>query len=127
LVIEHRQCGLGRTSVLHLPAAHDALSYSFLIEGTLFVALITSLPEVAVTLSALRPEALDVAIANLFGSNLLDILIAAIDDLFVLPGPQLSHVASVHAVSAFSAVMMSGIAVVGLLYRPKTRVFKTSG
>jgi cation:H+ antiporter len=85
------------------------------------------LPEVAATLSALRLGALDVAIANLFGSNLLDILIVAINDLFVLPGPLLSHVSSVHAVSAFSAVMMSGIAVVGLLYRPKTRVFKTSG
>lgn len=79
------------------------------------------------TLSALRLGALDVAIPNLFGSNLLDILIVAINDLFVLPGPLLSHVSSVHAVSAFSAVMMSGIAVVGLLYRPKTRVFKTSG
>jgi cation:H+ antiporter len=84
-------------------------------------------PEAAVTLSALRLGALDVAIANLFGSNLLDILIVAINDLFVLPGPLLSHVSSVHAVSAFSAVMMSGIAVVGLLYRPKARIFKTSG
>jgi cation:H+ antiporter len=39
---------------------------------------------VAATLSALRLGALDVAIANFFGSNLLDILIVAIDDLFVL-------------------------------------------
>jgi cation:H+ antiporter len=42
------------------------------------------LPEVTATLSALRLGALNVAIANLFGSNLLDILIVAIDDLFVL-------------------------------------------
>jgi cation:H+ antiporter len=95
--------------------------------GTAFVALATSLPEAAVTLSAVRLGALDMAIGNIFGSNLFNVFIVAVDDLFYLPAPLLSHVSPVHAVSAFSAVMMTGIAVVSLLYRPRARVFRMVG
>jgi cation:H+ antiporter len=93
--------------------------------GTLFVAAVTSAPEVVVTVSALRMGAVDLAIGNLFGSNLFNIAILAIDDLFYLPGPLLADVSLVHASSAFSAMMMSGLAVVGLVLRPVSRVFRT--
>lgn len=93
--------------------------------GTLFVAAITSAPEVAVTVAALRMGAVDLAIGNLFGSNLFDIAILAIDDLAYLPGPLLADVSLTHATSAFSAMMMSGLAVVGLVLRPPSRVFRT--
>lgn len=95
--------------------------------GTLFVALVTSLPEAAVSIAAVRLGALDMALGNLFGSNLFNIAILGIDDLFYLPGPLLSGVSQAHAVSAISAIMMSGIAIVGLFYRPKKRLFKTVG
>ncbi len=95
--------------------------------GTLFVALVTTLPEIAVTVAALRLGALDLAIGNLFGSILFNLAILAIDDLFFLEGPLFSHVDPMHAVSALSAVMMTGVAIVGLLYRPATRLFKTVG
>jgi len=95
--------------------------------GTLFVAFVTSLPEMVVTVAALRLGAVDMAIGNLFGSNLFNIGILAIDDIFYLPGPLFDAVSSTHAMSAFSAIMMTGVAVVGLLYRPRTRIFKTVG
>ncbi len=95
--------------------------------GTLFVALATSVPEIAVTVSALRLGALDMAIANLLGSNLFNSLIVAVDDLFFVDGPLLSHVSPIHAVSALSAIMMTGVVIVGLLYRPKTRLLRTIG
>lgn len=95
--------------------------------GTLFVAFATSVPELVVSLSALRLGALDMAIGNLFGSNLFDVLIVAIDDLLFLPGPILSHVSGLNVASALSAVMMTGVAIVGLLYRPTTRLFRTVG
>lgn len=95
--------------------------------GTVFVALSTSLPELAVTISALRLGSVEMAIGNLFGSNLFNIAILAVDDLFFLEGPILSHVTPMHAVSAFSAMMMSGVAIVGLLFRPQLRLFKTIG
>lgn len=94
--------------------------------GTLFIALATTLPEITVTIAALRLGALDLAISNLLGSNLFNLLILAIDDVFYRPGPLLSHVAGVHAVSAFSVVMMSGVVIIGLLYRPEGRVLKTA-
>lgn len=95
--------------------------------GTVFVSFITSLPELVVTISALRIGALDMAIANLLGSNLFDIVIIAIDDLFYLPGPILAHVSPVHAASALSAIVMTGAVMAGLVYRPKSRVFGTIG
>jgi len=95
--------------------------------GTLFVAVVTSLPELVVTIAALRLGAIDMAVGNLFGSNLFNIGILAIDDLVFLKGPLLANVAPVHAVSALSAVMMTGVAIVGLFYRSGARVLRTVG
>lgn len=95
--------------------------------GTLFIAAATSLPELAVTLSAMRLGALDMAIANLLGSNLFNLLILAIDDAFYLNGPLLGHVSATHAVSVMSALAMTGAVIVGLLYRPPGRLFRTVG
>ncbi len=104
-------------------AAVMAWEQSFV--GTLFVAAVTSAPEVVVTIAALRIGAVDLAIGNLFGSNLFNIAILAIDDLAYLPGPLFADVSIAHAASAFSAMMMSGLAVVGLVLRPVSRVFRT--
>jgi cation:H+ antiporter len=105
----------------------EAMAWQETFVGTLFIALATTLPEIAVTVSALRIGAIDLAISNLFGSNIFNLAIVAIDDLFYFKGPLLSHVSSLHAVSALSVAMMSGVAVVGLFSRPRTRVFQTVG
>jgi cation:H+ antiporter len=106
-------------------AMHLGWSHTFV--GTLLVAATTSLPELAVTIGALRLGAIDMAIANLLGSNLFDIVIIAIDDVFFLPGPILSYVSPLHGVSALSAVIMSSLAIIGLFGRAGTRVFGTVG
>jgi len=95
--------------------------------GSLFVAMATTLPELAVTLSALRLGALDMAIGNLLGSNLFNVTIVAVDDLFYRPGDLLSDVSLVHAVTASSAIVMTGLAVVGLFFRPSGRVLRAVG
>lgn len=95
--------------------------------GTLLIAGATSLPELVVTVSALRLGALDMAAANLLGSNLFDILVLAVDDLAYVGGPLFSSVSPAHAVTAFVAVIMSGIVIVALLYRPATRFLGTVG
>ena len=97
----------------------DDMGWSRTFVGTLFVAAATSMPEVVVTVAALRLGALDMAIASLLGSNLFDILIIALDDLLYTPGSILADVAPVHAVTAFSAAMMSGAVIIGLVYRPQ--------
>lgn len=95
--------------------------------GTLFVSLATTLPELTVTIGALRIGAVDLAVGNLLGSNLFNLLILAVDDLFYLPGPLLAAVSPIHLVSALSALMMTGLAIAGLLYKPTGRLFGTVG
>lgn len=95
--------------------------------GTLLIAFATSLPEVVVTVAALRVGAVDMAIGGLFGSNLFNIMILSIDDIMYTKGPLLHDVSSTHAVSAFSAVVMTGVAIAGLFYHPRTRVLKLVG
>jgi cation:H+ antiporter len=95
--------------------------------GTLFIAFATSVPELVITISAARLGAHDLANLNLIGSNLFDIAIIAVDDIFYLPGPILQHASPMHAVSSLSAVMMTGLAIIGLLYRPRTQLFRAVG
>ncbi|WP_099558659.1 sodium:calcium antiporter [Hartmannibacter diazotrophicus] len=101
----------------------DAMGWQRSFVGTLLIAAVTTLPEFVVAVSALRLGATDMAVANLLGSNLFDVLILAIDDLADLDGPLLSTVSPVHAITAFAAVIMSGIFVVALLFRPTSRFF----
>jgi cation:H+ antiporter len=108
-------------------ALAEAMGWQTSFVGTLFVAAATSLPELVVTIAALRIGALDMAIANLFGSNLFDMAILAVDDLLFIKGPILSYVSPIHAVSAMSGVIMAGICIIGLLYRPQVRVFRAVG
>ena len=95
--------------------------------GTMFIAFATSLPEIVVTFAAMRVGAIDMAIGNLFGSNLFNIVILSIDDVFFTQGSLLKSVSPTHAVSALSAIMMTGVAIAGLFYRPRTRVLKMVG
>jgi len=100
----------------------DLMGWGQSFVGTLLVAAITSAPEAAVTLSALRLGAIDMAIANLLGSNLFNIVILAIDDIAFVRGPLLAAVSPSHALTALTAVMMSGLVSVGLIFRPRGRV-----
>ncbi|MFA4918230.1 MAG: hypothetical protein WC581_03150 [Thermodesulfovibrionales bacterium] len=85
--------------------------------GNIFIAISTSLPEVVVSLSAMRIDAVDLAIGNLFGSNIFNVFILAIDDILFFQGPILSFVNPTHIISAQSAIAMMTLAVIGLTYR----------
>lgn len=100
----------------------DQMGWSRSFVGTQFVAAVTSLPEIAVTFAALRLGALDMAIANLLGSNLFNIAILAVDDVFYLQGAILADVSPVHAVTALAAITMSTVVAVALLTRPRSRI-----
>ncbi len=89
--------------------------------GNIFIAISTSLPELVVSLSAVKIDAIDLAIGNLFGSNIFNILILAIDDIFFIKGPLLSFVNPNHIISALSAVAMTTIAIIGLTYRAEKK------
>jgi cation:H+ antiporter len=105
----------------------QAMGWSRSLVGTVFVAAVTTLPEMAVTVSAIRIGALDLAIGNLLGSNLFNVAILAIDDLFHPGASLLAEVSVVHATTAAVAVVMTGLAVVGLYYRPQQRLLRAVG
>lgn len=94
--------------------------------GTLFVALATSVPELATTWGAVRIGAIDMAFGNLLGSNLFDVLILAVDDFAYLSGPLYQHLSPLHIVSALTACMMNGAVIVALVYRPVSRVWRSA-
>jgi cation:H+ antiporter len=54
-------------------------------------------------------------------------LVLAIDDIAYRRGPLFAAVSPTHAVTAFAAVIMSGIVIVAQLYRPSTRFFGVIG
>ena len=89
--------------------------------GNVLIALSTSLPEVVVSVAAVRMGSLDLAIGNLFGSNIFNIFILAVDDLFFVQGPILSFVNPSHLISALAAIAMTAIAVIGLTYRAEKK------
>ena len=89
--------------------------------GNIFIALSTSLPEVIVSISAVKMGAIDLAVGNLFGSNIFNIFILAIDDMFFVKGPILSFVNASHIISALSAILMTAIAIIGLTYRSEKK------
>lgn len=87
--------------------------------GTLFIALATSLPEVMVTAGALRLGAIDLAVGNVLGSNLFNLVILFADDLAYGEGPLLARAAPVNMITAMVAIVMTGLVVVGLILRPR--------
>ncbi len=95
--------------------------------GSVMVAMTTSLPEVVVSIAAVRLGAQDMAIANMLGSNMFNILILAVDDILYTRGPIFSHIEPSHAVTGLMAVMMTAVVVIGLTYPKKKKTFVRIG
>ena len=91
--------------------------------GSLFIAITTSLPEIVVSLAAVRIGAIDLGIGNVLGSNLFNLLILGFDDLFYRQGPLLAAADPSHGVAVLAVVTMNGLFLIGLTYRVLTKRF----
>jgi cation:H+ antiporter len=100
-------------------AEETGLGKSF--AGTLFLAISTSLPEIAVSLAAIRMGSIDLAIGNLLGSNLFNILILFLDDLFYTKGLLLKDASDVNLLTVFFVLMMTGVAIIGFIFPSKRK------
>jgi cation:H+ antiporter len=94
--------------------------------GTLFLAITTSAPELVVAVSALRLGAVDLAVADILGANMLDIAIIAPVDLAHGQGFILSSVSKGHLIVASVAVMMSLLVIAGLRFRQNRKIFRVA-
>jgi cation:H+ antiporter len=74
--------------------------------GTLLMALVTSLPELAAGLAAARMGLLDMAIGNYLGSNALNMALLLVADL-AFEGSLLANVSLVNLVTVASVVLMT--------------------
>ena len=95
--------------------------------GTILLATATSIPEIVISVEAVRIGSIDLAIGNVLGSNLFNLLIITVDDWVFVDGPLLAAVSSQHLFTTIAAMTMTGVVIVGLLYRPKGRVLKLVG
>jgi len=85
--------------------------------GSLLIGFSTTLPEITVSFAALRLGAVDMAVANMIGSNLFNMTIIPIDDLLYAPGPVLASVSMNHLLTASIVVVMTGVFIAGLHLR----------
>jgi cation:H+ antiporter len=102
----------------------DLMGWRQSMVGTIFVAASTSLPELVVTLGALRLGAVDLAVGNLFGSNLVNLAILGVMDLLYVKAPILQVVSVSHAGTCVMTIIMTAIAGAELIYRPQKKALR---
>lgn len=78
--------------------------------GVALLAVATSLPELVTSISAARAGAHDLAVANLFGSNLFNVAILVVPDLLTVEGPLLRSTDSSQVVTGAAAIVLMAIA-----------------
>jgi len=91
--------------------------------GSLFLAITTSAPELTVAIAALRLNAIDMAVADILGANMLDLAIIALVDVSYSEGPVLSSVSTAHLITAVIVVVMNLLVIAGLRLRQKRKTF----
>jgi cation:H+ antiporter len=99
----------------------EATGWGATFVGSLFLAITTSAPELVVTIAALRLGAIDMAIADLLGSNMFNIAIIAPVDLFYTKGLILSSVSNSHLITAAVVAVMNLLVIAGLRFPRKRK------
>ena len=89
--------------------------------GVTLVGIVTSLPEVMTTIAAARIGAYDLAIGNLFGSNMFNIFALGLVDFFYTDGRFLAEVSSTMTIAGMLALLVTTLALLGNLARNLTR------
>lgn len=89
--------------------------------GVLFLGLATTLPELVVSISALRMGSISMGKGNLFGSNIFNIGILFVIDVFYRKGSLLANVSNNMIYAALFGALLAGVAFRALKTRTKFR------
>lgn len=92
--------------------------------GATLLAASTSLPELSTTITAARLGAYTMAISNIFGSNLIMIVLLLPADIFYQTGPILTKAGPSARFAILAGILVTAVYVIGLLVRRKPRVFR---
>jgi cation:H+ antiporter len=97
----------------------EVTGFGRLLIGSVLLAGATSLPELTVDISAVRNGMVDLAMGDLMGSSLFNLLILAVLDLSVhSKGKMLSRQAARHALSGNVSAALTALVALGLLAQP---------
>lgn len=103
-------------------AIQTGLGTSFF--GVTFLAAATSLPELSTTITAVRMGAYTLAISNVFGSNLIMIVLIFPADILHTSGPILSTPSTLTQLAIAVGILVTTIYLIGLIIRHKPKIGK---
>ena len=90
-----------------------------LLVGSILIAGATSLPELAIDVHAVRLGSADLAVGDLLGSSLFNLLILAVLDLTRYShGQMLSKISARHALAATASILLTALAAIFILLGP---------
>lgn len=87
--------------------------------GKFFLAIVTSLPELVYTITAVKIKAYDLAISIVFGANIINATIPFFSDIFYSGYSILNDIQNYNSVSIFTVIILSSIVIINILYHPK--------
>jgi len=90
--------------------------------GTALLAIVTSLPEVATSIAAVRLGAYDLAVGNLFGSNAFNMFALGLADVFYTQGRFLGAIAPEFALVGLLGLLLTSLGLIGNLTRLERRL-----
>lgn len=96
-------------------AKQTGLGASFV--GFFLVGISTSLPELSTITAAIRLKRYEMAIGDILGSNVFNLLLIFLADVVYRGGPVFDHAGRFEIVAALLGIVMTGILLLGLLER----------
>jgi len=95
--------------------------------GLLFLATITSIPELTTTVTGAAIDAPNIAVGNALGSNVFNVAIVAVMDILLLGrGPFLVKVRSYHMISGGFAILLTTLVILGIAFDPGVEILGLS-
>lgn len=101
------------------PVASGGFGLSATIVGTVFLAIATSLPEMVVSIAAVRIGAFDMAAGNILGSNIFNIAGLFLVDCALRGKPLLDLISIPLLVTMIMVILMTCVIIMGLIVRSR--------
>jgi cation:H+ antiporter len=109
-------------SRMALPVTQGGFGLEASLVGTLFLAVSTSLPELAISFSSIRLGFLDMAIGNVLGSNMFNLLIIFASDIAMRKDNLLQKASGEHGVSIVSIFLLTLLAAILIKAKSKKKI-----
>ena len=90
--------------------------------GVALLSVVTSLPELVAAIAAIRIGAFDMAVGNLFGSSVFNMLALGLSDFFYTDGSFLADIDPAFAMVGLIGILLTNMALIGNLARVERKI-----